>query len=127
MNIGLLIIRCGIGITFMKSGYATLMEGKTKLLWLGKKMENIGIKTYPLFWGTCAMLAELVGGACILVGLYTRFFSLALCFTMIIAVVHHINQKDTWQVILLPFSYFLICFGLFFSGAGAIRITALFH
>ena len=126
-SVGLLIIRLGIGMTFVKSGFATLMEGKKKLLWLGGTMRNVGITRYPLFWGSCAMLSELVGGACIVLGLYTRFFALALACTMFVAVMHHVSQKDTWQVIMYPLSYLLICLGLFFAGPGSYTILALFH
>jgi len=125
-HVGMLIIRCGIGIPFIKSGFLKLTEGKKKLLWLGHTMQNLGITQYPLFWGTCAMLSELIGGSCILVGLYTRFFSLMLSFTMFVGVMYHIKQKDEWEVILYPLSYLLMCLGLFFAGPGAYRITALF-
>lgn len=126
-NIGMLIIRCGVGVTFVKSGFLKLTEGKEKLLWLGNTMHNIGITSYPFFWGTCAMLSELVGGVCILIGLYTRFFSLVLSFTMFVAVMYHIKAKDTMSVILYPLSYLWICLGLFFVGPGLYKITTLFH
>jgi putative oxidoreductase len=118
-NLGLLIIRLGVGMVFVKSGAGKMLAGTETLISLGKTMEYIGIRAYPLFWGICAMLTELLGGSFLIIGFLTRPAALILAFSMFMAILHHFYAGDSWQAIMYPFSYLLICAGIFFAGPGA--------
>jgi putative oxidoreductase len=117
-NLGMFIIRLGVGIIFIKSGIGKLFAGKDTLISIGKNMELIGIHAYPLFWGMCAMFSELIGGPLLVIGCLVRPAALVLSFTMFIAILHHFHAGDDLQSILYPLSYFLICLGILFAGPG---------
>ncbi|MEO6167163.1 MAG: DoxX family protein, partial [Chitinophagales bacterium] len=61
-DLGLLIIRVGIGLLMMKHGWPKLTGGIEKWEKLGGNMDVIGIAFLPVFWGLCAALAETAGG-----------------------------------------------------------------
>jgi putative oxidoreductase len=117
-NLGMLVIRLGVGIIFIKSGIGKLFAGQDTLISIGKNMQLIGVNTYPLFWGICAMLSELVGGSLLIIGCLVRPAAFILSFTMFIAILHHIHAGDDIQTIFYPLSYFLICLGILFAGPG---------
>ncbi len=53
-DIGLLILRVGIGIMFMSHGLPKLIAGPDKWLILGGTMNALGIDFTPMAWGFMA-------------------------------------------------------------------------
>lgn len=61
---GLLLLRIGIGITFILHGWPKLAGGVAYWEAVGKAMEVVGITFAPAFWGFMAGFAETAGGFC---------------------------------------------------------------
>lgn len=80
---GILVLRLGIGIMFIAHGVQKAfggfggpgIEGFSKML--------LGLGFYPpLFWAYLAAYTELLGGACLVIGLFTRS-----CASMLLALI----------------------------------------
>ena len=67
-NVGLLIIRVGLGVSFVLHGYPKLAGGPE--LWgkLGGAMGTLGIDFVPTLWGLVAALTEFGGGILVIFG-----------------------------------------------------------
>ncbi len=88
-DVGLLILRVGLGLSMMVHGWPKLSGGPETWTKLGGSMASLGITFAPTFWGLCGALAEFVGGAMLVLGLGTRPAAAALAFTMLVAVRMH--------------------------------------
>lgn len=117
-DIGLTVIRMGIGILFIGHGYLKIARGKAELLWTGQQMANFGITFAPLFWGILAMLSELLGGISLTLGLGTRIAAFFMSCVMIVAIRYHIKNGDSYGYISFPLSQLVIFIGLFITGSG---------
>jgi putative oxidoreductase len=93
-DLGLLVVRVGIGGMFMGHGLPKLLGGPEQWSNIGKAMGNLGLDFAPAFWGFCAGLAEFGGGALLALGLWTRPACLALAFTMLVASLKHVLGGD---------------------------------
>ena len=82
-DLGLLIIRLGLGIMFIMHGYPKLTGGPEMWEKIGGAMGNVGINFLPVFWGFLAAFAEAVGGLLFALGLLFRPTAFALAFTML--------------------------------------------
>ena len=92
-DLGIFILRLGIGLMFMMHGFPKFIGGTDKWISLGNYgMGFIGINFLPIFWGFMAAFAEFIGGIHLILGLFTRFFSLLMFFTMTIASMTHIGD-----------------------------------
>ena len=92
-NLAILILRLGIGFMFILHGWPKFIGGPEKWINLGEYgMNSIGIYFAPLFWGFMAAFAEFFGGIHLILGLFTRFFSLLLFITMLVAMMTHISN-----------------------------------
>lgn len=117
-DIGLLILRVGIGLIFIFHGYPKLMGGQEKWIWLGNQMVYVGITFWPAFWGLMCAIAEFFGGIALILGLCTRVASFLLAFNMIIALIYHYHDQPTWPLMAHPLSLLVVFCALFFAGAG---------
>ncbi|GAA4387116.1 hypothetical protein GCM10023186_32430 [Hymenobacter koreensis] len=93
-DLGLLLLRLGLGIMFVLHGYPKLMGGPEKWLGLGGEMKYLGIQFAPTFWGFMAAVSETIGGQLLLLGLFFRWACVALLLTMIVAAISHIGAGD---------------------------------
>ena len=95
IDTALLLLRVGIGIMFIFHGYPKITGGVEKWAGLGTYgMGSIGINFAPIFWGFIAAFSEFFGGIMIVLGIYTRSFSVLLFSTMFIATCSHLNSGD---------------------------------
>ena len=117
-EIGLMIIRIGIGAIFVRHGYPKIVGGTQSWMWLGSQMSNIGIYFAPLFWGFIAACTEFFGGMLLITGLATRFASFLLAFQMFVALMHHLNKGDSFNIYSHPLSLLIVFLGLMVAGAG---------
>lgn len=124
-DLGLLIIRVGIGALFIMHGYPKIMGGTTQWLWLGNQMSAIGITFYPTFWGFLAACAEFFGGILLVIGLATRFAALFISCVMFVAMMMHFGQGDAFGVYSHPIALLVILIGLFFAGSGALSVDEM--
>ncbi len=91
-DMGLLILRIGIGIMFILHGYPKIMGGPDDWAKLGiKGMGSVGIQNFHIFWGFMAAISEFVGGILLALGLLFRPALFFMLLTMVFAALSHIT------------------------------------
>ncbi len=93
-DIGLLILRIGIGVMFIMHGLPKLTGGPDKWMMLGGTMKSLGVDFAPMAWGFMAAFSECIGGLLLVLGFFTRPACFALLATMIVAASMHIGKGD---------------------------------
>src|SRR5262245_13291062 len=93
-DLGLLVLRVGIGAMFMAHGWPKLIGGPAKWETLGTATQVVGIAFAPVFWGFMAAIAELGGGLLLALGVAFRPACTLLLCTMIVASTKHLAQGD---------------------------------
>lgn len=124
-DIGLLIMRVGIGLLFMRHGYDKFMGGTEQWLWLGNQMALFGIRLYPTLWGLLAATSELLGGTLLVLGLGTRIAAIFISCVMIVALAMHFNKGDSFNVYSQAVALLVVLIGLFFTGSGRFSIDGM--
>ncbi|MCF7854787.1 MAG: DoxX family protein [Candidatus Pacebacteria bacterium] len=118
VDIGLLVIRVGVGIAFVLHGYPKIAGGPDMWRGLGGAMGYIGIDFAPVFWGFMAAFAEFFGGILLVFGLFTRIVAILLVITMIVATLK-LNAGDaSFGAVLHPAKMAVVFLGLLISGPG---------
>ncbi len=117
-DLGLFVIRIGIGLIFIRHGFPKLLKGTAEWLWLGEQMANLGITFAPVMWGLAASCAEFFGGISLTLGLGTRLATPFMAFGMFVAVVMHIKKGDPWGYISHPLALMVVLIGLLIAGSG---------
>lgn len=121
-DLGLLILRVGIGVMFILHGWPKLFGGIEKWEKIGAKMSLIGIDFAPVFWGLCASIAEVLGGLLIALGLLFKPSTLLLAFTMLIASIYHLSEGDGIMGSSHSIESLILFISLFFIGPGKYRL-----
>ncbi len=117
-NIGLLIMRLGLGVMLMYHGYPKLLGGPAKWNEIGGAMKYIGISFIPSFWGFLAAATETFGGFLLVLGLAFRPVCLLLAFTMLIASIMHLKSGDGLMTASHAIELGIVFLGLSFVGPG---------
>lgn len=94
-QLGLLILRIGVGILFFIFGWQKITGGEPVWTGVGGSMKLFGISAWPTFWGLLATSAEFLGGLLLIFGLFTRFAAASLVFTMFVAVIFKFSLGAT--------------------------------
>lgn len=127
-DLGLLIIRAGVGIVLAISGYNKFMGGEKVLHAVGANINYLGLDVgsqniSTLIFGVLAAGSELVGGLFLLAGILYRTSAFFLIITMLVATLMKI---DTSQGDLKEFGYpmimGLVLVGLLLTGPGRMSI-----
>ncbi len=122
-DVGLLLLRVAFGVMFVTlHGWAKMMAGPGMWEKVGGAMGNLGVHFLPVFWGFMAAFSELVGGACIALGLLTRPMAALLAFTMVVAATMHLTHGDGFGVAKDAIQYGAVAFILILTGAGRFSI-----
>ena len=122
-DLGLLILRVGIGVLLITHGYPKLMAGPsgdhgwTKL---GGTMGLFGITFAPTFWGFMAAFAEAIGGLLIVLGFFFRPATLLVIINMFVAVYMHVTVIKGGHEPALLFG--IVALSLFITGPGRYSI-----
>ncbi len=124
-NMGILIIRIGIGIMFIIHGYPKISGGIERWEWLGQQMQLIGIDIIPTFWGFMASISEFIGGIFLILGFLSKPTTIVLTFTMIIASLYKFNIGEGINGASHPIEMAIIFIGLFFTGPGKYSLDKL--
>ena len=122
IDLGLLILRIGIGIVFIFHGLPKILGGIETWTQLGSTMSMIGINFAPAFWGFMAAFAEVVGGLFIIIGLLHRPMALMLVFTMLVAVFMHVSGGDPFGVYSNALKGLIVFVALLITGPGKYSI-----
>lgn len=121
-DLGLLILRVGIGLIFIRHGYPKLMGGKEQWLWLGSQMQYLGIMFAPIFWGFMAASSEFFGGIALVIGFYPRIAAFFMGCVMFAACMMHISKVDGFNTLSHPLSLLVVFISIIFMGGGAFSL-----
>jgi putative oxidoreductase len=122
IDLGILIIRIGIGISFMIHGYPKLIGGIETWKELGGVMQMIGIDFVPQFWGFMAAFSEFFGGLFLLLGLFFMPACVLLSITMIMAIVMHAVNGDGYNDFSHALEALILFVGLAVAGPGKFSV-----
>lgn len=117
-DVGLLILRVGIGLMFMGHGCGKLFGGPEKWARLGAAMKTFGIDFAPAFWGFMAAFAEFGGGALLVLGFLVRPACFLLLCTMVVAAAMHVGKGDPFVKYSHAVEAAILFFSLLFIGPG---------
>jgi putative oxidoreductase len=117
-HVGLLMMRVGLGITFICHGLPKLAGGPEGWAGLGGAMANWGITFAPTFWGLAGSLAEFGGGILVLLGLFFRPACVLLVLTMATATMVHWQKGDSFSTLSHALEMGIVFFSLYFIGPG---------
>ncbi|HOV11761.1 MAG TPA: DoxX family protein [Bacteroidales bacterium] len=117
-DIGLLILRIGIGIMFILHGLPKMMGGTETWQFLGSQMSVIGVGFGFTFWGFMAALSETLGGLLLIPGLFVRPAAMLMLFTMIIATLMHLSVGDGLKGASHAMEMGIVFLSVIFTGAG---------
>ena len=117
-NFGLLIIRIGLGLTFIHYGYPMLTGGINSWKEIGTSTRHIGIHFWPVVWGFIAAVTETFGGFLLIIGLAFRPVCILMIITLIIAAASHIGSGEGLRGAAHAIEDAIIFTGLLFVGPG---------
>jgi len=128
VDLGLLIVRIGLGIMYMLHGFPKLFGGPEYWAQVGSASSALGIDFAHVFLGFMAAFAEFFGGIFLIFGILFTPSLLLLIATMIVAVASHITQGDSFNIYSHALTNALVFFGLLFTGPGSfhLKLTQLF-
>ena len=117
-NIGLLILRIGIGLMFILHGYPKLFGGPEMWEQVGGAMQAIGINFLPTAFGFFAAITEFFGGIFIMIGVFFRPALAFLTLVMAVAATTHIAGCDSFIIISHSIEMGIVFISLLFIGPG---------
>lgn len=119
-EVGWLVVRVVFGLTLaLGHGLPKVVGGK-----MGAFAEGVGELgfPFPLFFAWCAALAELLGGLCVALGLFTRQAATLAAFTMLVALFRH--HADPFARMELALLYFTVLATAVVVGGGSISLDS---
>jgi putative oxidoreductase len=117
-DVGLLILRLGIGGAFIAHGWPKISGGTGYWAGLGTAMPLPG----HTFWGFMGAITEFGGGILFAIGLLFRPVCALLVIQMIVAISYHLRlappPMNTWAIWSHPFEDLVVFLGMFLIGPG---------
>jgi putative oxidoreductase len=114
-NLGLLLLRVGIGIAFMAHGFPKLFMGGAA--GLAKGLAAAGIPG-GVFAAYLAGIVEFFGGMALALGLFFRPLMVVMAFNMLVALIFHLNLGDPYVKYSHPLESGILFIALIFVGPG---------
>jgi putative oxidoreductase len=121
-NLGLLILRIGLGLMFIYHGVPKLMAGPEHWLKLGMSMGFLGIHFLPTFWGFMAAFAEAFGGLFLIGGFFFRIACFLLVVDMVVAATMHFGSHQGLAMASHAIEDGIVFLSLLLIGPGAISL-----
>jgi putative oxidoreductase len=116
---GLLVLRVGIGLSFVGYGSPKILGGPTAWEDLGQAMRYLGITFAPTVWGFLAAASEFFGGMALVAGGLVRPAAFFLVGTMFVATVQHFGRGDGYAGgAFHSIEMGIVCLSLLLMGAG---------
>ena len=131
VDIGLLVVRLGIGIIMaVFHGYGKLAAGPSLWAGIGSHMSNLGITFAPVMWGFMAGMTEFFCSILLVLGVLFRPAALFLAFTMFVAALRHLNlpfdnPMSGWKGASHALELLVVYLALFFTGPGRYAATLI--
>jgi putative oxidoreductase len=118
-DFGLLILRIGLGLTFILiHGYTKLSGGTGAWIKYGESMKYLGITFLPEFWGFMSAFVEFFGGVVLVTGLFFRPGMILLSINMIVAFLSVYGRTGAITQSTYPLEILVVMIALFFTGPG---------
>ena len=118
-DLGLLIIRIGLGLSFsLIHGLPKIMGGIPTWTRIGGAMGHLGIHFLPLLWGFMATVSEAIGGLLVTIGLFFRPACIFIVFTMFVASSMTLSQGEGLSGSSHAIELGIVFLGLLFIGHG---------
>jgi putative oxidoreductase len=117
-DLGLLVLRVGIGVMFICHGFPKLTAGPELWTKLGGALSAVGIDFAPTFMGFMAAISEAGGGMLLVLGLFTRPACFFLLSTMSVATLMHLKGGDSFVKYSHALEAAILFFSLLFIGPG---------
>jgi len=114
-DLGLLMLRIGIGIAFIAHGYPKLFLGGAE--GLAKGLAAAGIPG-GIFAAYLAGMAEFFGGIALMLGIFFRPLTAVLAFNMLVALIYHFSNGDPFVKYSHALESGILFISLIFIGAG---------
>ena len=121
-DFGLLIMRLGLGVSFIVHGSQKMFGGPELWTQIGGAIGNWGMHYYPVFWGFMAAFAEFGGGILFILGFAFRPAAFLLTITMAVATTMHVMKGDGYNVYSHAAELCVVFLGLLFVGPGRFSI-----
>lgn len=117
-NIGLLILRIGLGIMFILHGYPKMFGGPETWSQIGSSMQYIGINFAPMFFGFMIGVAEFFGGIFLILGLFFKPSVIFLFIMMLVVSAKDFGAGDQFTSYSQTIEMAIVFLSLFFIGSG---------
>ena len=118
-DLGLLLLRIGIGIAFIAHGYPKLFMGGAA--GLAKGLAAAGIPG-GVFAAYLAGIVEFIGGIALVLGIFFRPLTVFLALTMMVALTFHLNLGDPFVKYSHALESGILFIALIFIGPGKFSI-----
>ena len=125
-DIGLLILRLGIGGMFIFHGAPKILGGPDTWEKIGTTMGIFGINFLPLFWGFMSSFAECFGGIFLILGFLFRPACVLLTINMIVATSMHLNRGDGLGIASHAIEDGILFLSLILIGPGKYSLNEIF-
>jgi putative oxidoreductase len=132
-DIGLLVLRLGIGLTILVfHGWGKITGGPDTWTGIGGYMALLGLGFAPVFWGFMAALSESVCSVLLVLGLWVRPAAGLLAVTMLVAALRHLNLPEDnpragWSGASHALELLAVYVMLFLTGPGQYTLISLFR
>lgn len=117
-NIGLLILRIGLGIMFILHGYPKVFGGPDTWTEVGMSMQYLGINFAPMFFGFMAGIIEFFGGIFLILGLFFTPSIVSLFIVMLVATAENIGAGEGFAGYSQSIEMAIVFLSLMFIGSG---------
>lgn len=117
-NLGLLVLRVGLGFMFILHGYPKVFGGPEKWTEVGSSMQYLGIEAAPMFFGFMAGIVEFFGGIFLMLGLFFIPTLVLLFIVMFVASITSIGAGEDFSSYSHSIEIAIVILSLFFIGSG---------
>ena len=127
-DLGLLIVRVGIGLSMMIfHGFGKLKGGPELWERIGGNMSNLGMDFFPVFWGFMAAFSEFFASFFIVIGVLFKPSTALLIFTMLVAALRHLSLPEGasgagWSGASHALELLAVYIALFIAGPGKYKV-----
>ena len=125
-DLGLLVMRIGLGLAFVFHGKDKMFHADPMVFWaqIGGALAPWGITFAPTFWGFMASFAEFGGGILFILGFLFRPAAAMMAFTMAVALSVHLGKGDGFAVYSHALEVGVVFLGLLFVGPGRFSLDS---